>query len=55
MLTQTTQICQDLATILKIARPYPRELVLETRWAQDDRQKMLRIQDTLRQELNEMQ
>ena len=53
MLSSARKVRQDLETILRIAQPYPRDLVMEIRWAQEDRTKMQAIQDTLRQELHE--
>ncbi len=42
----------DLQNILTIAKPYPRELVLEVGWAQADLKQIAKMRQTLMEELN---
>jgi hypothetical protein len=53
MLGSARQVRQDLDTILNLAQPYPKDLVMEIGWAEQNRTKMQSIQETLRQELYE--
>jgi hypothetical protein len=53
LLNAAQQVRQDLELILRLAQPYPRELVMEIRWAQEDRARLRNIQLTLRRELRE--
>jgi hypothetical protein len=43
----------DLETILRLARTYDRELVLEVKWAELDRDRIVGMLATLKQETND--
>lgn len=52
MMNNLTTVRGDLDMILKLAKPYPLELVLDIRWAELDNQKITSMLATLKQELN---
>ena len=53
MMRHLKSIGEELARILALAQPYPKELILEIKWAELDKQKIVGMQATLRQELDE--
>ncbi len=53
MMRHLRTIRGDLDTILKLAEPYNKELILEVKWAELDKQRITKMEETLKQELNE--
>jgi len=53
MIRHLRTIRSDLDAILKLAEPYAKELVLEVKWAELDKQRITKMEETLKQELNE--
>lgn len=53
MIGNLLSVSDDLTSILQLARPYERELILEIKWAELDKTKVEAMSSTLKQELND--
>ncbi len=53
MMRYLKAIVIEMDSALKLAQPYPKDLILEIRWAELHKEKILDMQDALRQELSD--